>query len=51
MQLPTDHDYAVSTREYQTDPRRSKLPRLLPRLSVKPPQKQAHGFAAIDVVT
>jgi len=32
-QLPTDHDYAVSTREYQTDNRRSKLPRLLLALS------------------
>ena len=26
-QLPTDHDYAVSTREYQTDQPSQKLPR------------------------
>jgi hypothetical protein len=28
-QLPTDHDYAVSTREYQTDQSSQKLPRPL----------------------
>ena len=27
-QLPTDHDHAVSTREYQTDQSSTKLPRL-----------------------
>ncbi len=27
-QLPTDHDHAVSTREYQTDQSSRKLPRL-----------------------
>ena len=32
-QLPTDHDYAVSTREYQLDHRRHYLPRLLLTLS------------------
>ncbi len=28
-QLPTDHDYAVPTREYQTDQSSHKLPRPL----------------------
>jgi hypothetical protein len=32
-QLPTDHDYAVSTREYQADQPSQKLPRSLPALS------------------
>src|SRR5882724_8800667 len=32
-QLPTDHDYAVSTREYQTDQSSPFLPWLLPALS------------------
>ncbi len=32
-QLPTDHDYAVSTREYQTDQSSLKLLRLLLALS------------------
>ena len=32
-QLPTDHDYAVPTREYQTDQSSLKLPRLLLALS------------------
>jgi len=31
-QLPTDHDYAVSTREYQSDQPSRKLPR--PRLAL-----------------
>ena len=34
-QLPTDHDYAVSTREYQTDLSSPKLPRLLLALPSK----------------
>jgi hypothetical protein len=32
-QLPTDHDYAVSTREYQLDQSSPLLPRLLLTLS------------------
>ena len=32
-QLPTDHDYAVPTREYQTDQSSLNLPRLLLALS------------------
>src|ERR1700743_3536040 len=32
-QLPTDHDYAVPTREYQTDQSSLKSPRLLLTLS------------------
>src|ERR1700722_3486910 len=32
-QLPTDHDYAVSTHEYQTDQSSLTLPRLLLALS------------------
>jgi len=32
-QLPTDHDYAVPTREYQTDQSSLKPPRLLLALS------------------
>ena len=32
-QLPTDHDYAVPTREYQTDQSSHKLPRPLRALS------------------
>src|ERR1700692_4199040 len=32
-QLPTDHDYAVPTREYQTDQSSPKLPRPLRALS------------------
>jgi hypothetical protein len=34
-QLPTDHDYAVPTREYQLDHRRHYLPRLPLTLSSK----------------
>ena len=33
-QLPTDHDYAASTREYQSDQPSRKLPR--PRLALPP---------------
>ena len=33
-QLPTDHDYAASTREYQSDQPSQKLPR--PRLALPP---------------
>ena len=34
-QLPTDHDHAVPTREYQTDQSPLKLPRLPLALSLK----------------
>jgi hypothetical protein len=34
-QLPTDHDYAVPTREYQLDQSSTYLPRLLLSLSLK----------------
>ena len=34
-QLPTDHDHAVPTREYQTDQSSLKLPRLPLALSLK----------------
>ena len=37
-QLPTDHDYAVSTREYQSDQPSRKLPR--PRLALPPKSKK-----------
>ena len=58
-QLPTDQDYAVSTREYQTD--RSSLKSAptaaRPVLGKRPmqrqrqKQKQPHSFAGIDRVT
>jgi hypothetical protein len=51
-QLPTDHDHAVSTREYQTDPSSLKLPRLPLALSLKNDDKnQPHSRAGIDRVT
>jgi hypothetical protein len=37
-QLPTDHDYAVSTREYQSDQPSRNLPR--PRLALPPKSKK-----------
>ncbi|MGB6721835.1 MAG: hypothetical protein WBE72_13650, partial [Terracidiphilus sp.] len=46
-QLPTDHDHAVPTREYQTDQSSPNLPRLLLALSSKK-QKPPHGRAGID---
>jgi hypothetical protein len=56
-QPPTDHDYAVSTREYQTD--QSSLnpaptaacPVLERRKKQQQRQKQPHRLAAIDGVT
>ena len=53
-QLPTDHDYAVPTREYQTD--QSSLnpaptaagPVLERRKRQKQQQKRPHRFAAVD---
>ena len=55
-QLPTDQDYAVSTREYQTDQSSLKLARLLLALSSRKqkqlqPQIQTHRFAGMDRVT
>ncbi|HTF61615.1 MAG TPA: hypothetical protein VK638_02770 [Edaphobacter sp.] len=56
-QLPTDHDYAVPTREYQTDQSslitaqaaaRSVLGK---RQRQQQRQKQPHGFADVDRVT
>src|SRR3984957_6549079 len=51
-QLPTDHDYAVPTREYQLD-QSSPLPATAAADSVLEVQKQKppHRFAAIDRVT
>ena len=56
-QLPTDHDYAVPTREYQTD-QSSLKPAPAAARSVlgkrqrqQQRQKQPHGFAEVDRVT
>ena len=50
-QLPTDHDYAVPTREYQTD-QSSLKPAPAAARSVlekqRQRQKQPHGFAQVD---
>jgi hypothetical protein len=46
-QLPTDHDYAVSTREYQSDQPSRKLPR--PRLTL-PPRSKKKGRKQLLVV-
>src|SRR5215467_12232473 len=53
-QLPTDHDYAVSTREYQTDqsslkPAPTAAGPVLEKQRQR--QKQPHGLADIDAVT
>ena len=56
-QLPTDHDYAVSTREYQTDQSSLKPaptaagPVLEIREKQRQRQKQPHGFTEVDRVT
>ena len=56
-QLPTDHDYAVSTREYQTDQSSLKSapaaagPVLERRQKQRQQQKQPHRCAAVDRVT
>jgi hypothetical protein len=53
-QLPTDHDYAVSTREYQTDQSSPKTapavasPVFGKRQNKRQRQKQPHRFAGID---
>jgi hypothetical protein len=49
-QLPTDHDHAVSTREYQTDQSSRKLPRLPLALSSSN-KHNPHKRAGIDRVT
>jgi hypothetical protein len=51
-QLPTDHDYAVPTREYQTDQSSLKPARLLLALSSrKRNYKNAHKHRRVDTVT
>src|ERR1700704_4400469 len=54
-QLPTDHDYAVPTREYQTAQASLNLPRLLLALSSRkrqrPLQKHPHRLRRVDTVT
>jgi len=56
-QLPTDHDYATSTREYQTDQSSLKpVPTaagsvLERRQKQRQQQKQTHRFAGVDRVT
>src|SRR5208283_1471434 len=56
-QLPTDQDYAVSTREYQTDQSSLKpaptaaRPVLERQQKQRQRQKQPHRFAGVDRVT
>jgi hypothetical protein len=54
-QLPTDHDYAVPTREYQTDQSSLNLLRLLlalcSRKSKRNYTKHPHRFRSVDKVT
>ena len=51
-QLPTDHDYAVPTREYQTDQSSLNLPRLLlAPSSRKSKNKDTHRLRRVDTVT
>src|SRR6202035_5360974 len=56
-QLPTDHDYAVSTREYQTDQSSLKFATaaarsvLGKRQKQRQRQKQPHRFRRVDTVT
>jgi hypothetical protein len=56
-QLPTDHDYAVSTREYQTDQSSLKSATaaarsvLGKRQKLRQRQKQPHRFRRVDTVT
>jgi hypothetical protein len=53
-QLPTDHDYAVPTREYQTDQSSLNLPRLLLALSSRKSKdnyKNTRRFRSVDTVT
>ena len=50
-QLPTNQDYAVSTREYQTDQSSITSAPTSAGLVLEQQQKRPHGFAAIDWVT
>jgi hypothetical protein len=55
-QLPTDQDYAVSTREYQTDQSSLKHAStaacpVLEKQQKQPQRKQPHRFAGMDRVT
>ena len=53
-QPPTDHDYAVPTREYQTDQSSLNLPQLLLALSSRKSKgnyKNTHRFRRVDTVT
>jgi hypothetical protein len=56
-QLPTDHDYAVPTREYQTDQSSLKSAQaaarsvLGERQKQRQQQKQPHRFRGVDTVT
>jgi hypothetical protein len=50
-QLPTNQDYAVSTREYQIDQSSLKSAPTAAGPVLEQQQKQPHGFAAIDGVT
>ena len=50
-QLPTDHDYAVPTREYQLDQSSPILPRLLLSLSSKDKNKDKNKNGDEQLVT
>jgi hypothetical protein len=54
-QLPTDHDYAVPTREYQTDQSSLKSAQAAARFVLgekrRQLQKQPHRSSGIDTVT
>src|SRR3981081_3137921 len=54
-QLPTDHDYAVPTREYQTDQSSIKTAPAAARSVLKKTQSQLqkhpHRFLSVDMVT
>ena len=52
-QLPTDHDYAVPTREYQTDQSSPKPARLLLALSSRKSKRKTtnHRCRRVDTVT
>src|SRR4030088_2618668 len=54
-QLPTDHDYAVPTREYQTDQSSLKTAPTAARSVFgkrkRKPPKQSHGSRPVDTVT
>src|SRR6202047_4177747 len=54
-QLPTDHDYAVPTREYQTDQSSLKTApaaaRSVLEKTQRQPQKHPHRFRSVDMVT